>query len=59
MDNGITKEDLQNALKEMATHILHEMGTRFDEVNIKLESIDSRLKLQAGLIQVVQEIRRR
>jgi hypothetical protein len=45
--NGVTKQDLI----EMANHILHEMGTRFDEVNTRLVSIDTRLKLQAGLIQ--------
>lgn len=32
-------------------HILYEMGARFNEVNNRLESMDSRLKLQAGLIQ--------
>ena len=35
----------------LAQHILHEVGGRLDEVNKKLESIDARLKLQAGLIQ--------
>lgn len=51
MENGVTKQDLQEALTEFGQHILHEVGTRFDEVNVKLESIDARLKLQAGLIQ--------
>jgi hypothetical protein len=31
--------------------ILHEMGVRFSEVDRRLESIEARLKLQAGLIQ--------
>ncbi len=35
----------------LAQHILHEMDTRFSLVDKKLESIDSRLKLHAGLIQ--------
>jgi hypothetical protein len=43
----LTKQDLM----EMAQHILHEMGSRFDEVNAKLASMDARLKLQAGFIQ--------
>ena len=54
--NGhITKQDLRDALDDAFTrfsqHVLHEVGARFDEVGIRLESIDSRLKLQAGLIQ--------
>jgi hypothetical protein len=54
--NGhITKQDLRDALDEAFTrfsqHVLHEVGVRFDEVGTRLESIDSRLKLQAGLIQ--------
>jgi hypothetical protein len=54
--NGhITKQDLRDALDDAFTrfsqHVLHEVGTRFDETNARLESIDSRLKLQAGLIQ--------
>jgi hypothetical protein len=50
--NGyVTKQDLREALIEMTQHILHEMGSRFDTVNTRLESIDTRLKLQAGLIQ--------
>jgi hypothetical protein len=66
MDNGITKRDLTDAMAGMekqfdlrlddaftrfSQHILHEVGTRFDEVNARLTSIDSRLGLQAGLIQ--------
>ena len=47
MENAATKQDLM----DMATHILQEVGGRFNEVNAKLESIDSRLKLQAGFIQ--------
>ena len=35
----------------MADHLLLEMEKRFGEVNTRLTSIDSRLKLQAGLIQ--------
>ena len=46
-NGSVTKQDLI----EMANHILHELGTRFDETNTQLASIDSRLKLQAGLIQ--------
>jgi hypothetical protein len=42
---------LDDAFTRLSQHILHEVGTRFDETNARLESIDSRLKLQAGLIQ--------
>jgi hypothetical protein len=54
--NGhITKQDLRDASDEAFTrfsqHVLHEVGVRFDEVATRLESIDSRRKLQAGLIQ--------
>jgi hypothetical protein len=54
--NGhITKQDLRDALDDAFTrfsqHVLHEVGVRFDEMDTRLESIDSRLKLQAGLIQ--------
>ncbi len=38
-------------LTGLAQHILHEMETKFAHENKKSESIDSRLKLQAGLIQ--------
>jgi DNA repair ATPase RecN len=38
-------------LTALAQHILHEMDTRFAVQDKKLESIDSRLKLQAGLVQ--------
>jgi DNA repair ATPase RecN len=38
-------------LTALAQHLLHEMDTRFSLVDKKLESMDSRLKLQAGLIQ--------
>jgi hypothetical protein len=62
MENGVTKQDLidlearidarlDDAFTRFSQHILHEVGTRFDEVNVRLESIDTRLKLQAGLIQ--------
>jgi hypothetical protein len=55
--NGhITKQDLCDALDDRFTrfsqHVLHEVGARFDEVGTRLESIDSRLKLQAGLMPV-------
>jgi len=54
-NNGVTKQELETALDGAFTrfsqHILHEVGVRFDETNARLESIDSRLKLQAGLIQ--------
>lgn len=46
-NGAITKKDLM----EMADLILRELGHRFNEVNIKLDSIDARLKQQAGLIQ--------
>jgi hypothetical protein len=54
--NGhLTKQDLRDALDDAFTrfsqHILNEVGARFDETGARLESIDSRLKLQAGLIQ--------
>jgi hypothetical protein len=54
--NGhITKQDLRDALDDAFTRfsqrVQHEVGARFDETNARLESIDSRLKLQAGLIQ--------
>jgi hypothetical protein len=39
------------AFTHFSQHILHEVGSRFDETNKRLESIDARLKLQAGLIQ--------
>jgi hypothetical protein len=42
---------LDDAFTRFSQHILHEVGMRFDEVNVRLESIDTRLKLQAGLIQ--------
>ena len=38
-------------LTALAQHLLHEMDTRFSLVDKKLESMDSRLKLQTGLIQ--------
>jgi hypothetical protein len=54
--NGhITKQDLRDALDDAVTrfsqHVVHEIGARFDEVGTRLETIDSRLKLQAGSIQ--------
>lgn len=42
---------LDEAFTRFSQHILHEVGTRFDDVNKRLESIDTRLRLQAGLIQ--------
>jgi len=51
----VTKQDPRDALEDAFTrfsqHILHEMDARFGEVRTRLESIDSRLKPQAGLIQ--------
>jgi hypothetical protein len=40
---------LDDAFTRFSQHILHEVGTRFDEVNVRLESIDTRLKLPVGL----------
>ena len=55
MSEYVTKQDLKEVLEESFTrwsqHILSEVGARFGEVNQRLESIDTRLKLQAGLIQ--------
>lgn len=59
MENGVTKQEMREALDialdkaftHFSRHILHEVGSRFDETNRRLESIDTRLKLQAGLIQ--------
>jgi DNA repair ATPase RecN len=42
---------MDDKLTGLAQQILHEMDTKFALQNQKLESIDSRLKLQAGLIQ--------
>jgi hypothetical protein len=42
---------MDDKMTALAQHILHEMDTRFALQDKKLESIDSRLKLQAGLIQ--------
>jgi hypothetical protein len=47
----VTKQDLEDAFTRFSQHILHEVGARFDETRTRLESIDTRLKLQAGLIQ--------
>jgi chromosome segregation ATPase len=44
-------ERFDDKLTALAQHLLHEMDTRFSLVDKKLESMDSRLKLQAGLIQ--------
>jgi hypothetical protein len=51
MSDYVTKADLEDAFTRWAQHILTEVGTRLNETNQRLESIDSRLKLQAGLIQ--------
>jgi hypothetical protein len=50
-NGNITRKDLRDALTEFGQHILHEVKLQFDETNSHLASIDSRLKLQAGLIQ--------
>ncbi len=42
---------LDQSFTRRSQFILHEMDLRFKEVNTRLESIDSRLKLHAGLIQ--------
>jgi len=49
---------LDEAFTRFSQHILHEVGSRFDEVNARFDSVDARfdsvdarLKLQAGLIQ--------
>jgi septation ring formation regulator EzrA len=43
--------EMDDRFTSFAQHILHEMDMRFTAVDKRLESIDSRLKLQAGLIQ--------
>ena len=49
------EDDLKQFLTQMETrlsqHILHEMSLRFNKVDSKLNSVDERLRLQAGLIQ--------
>jgi len=42
---------MDDKLTALAQHILHEMDTKFALEEKKRQSIDSRLKLQAGLIQ--------
>jgi hypothetical protein len=42
---------LDAAFTGILQHILHEVGRQFDEVDAKLESIDSRLKIQVDLLQ--------
>jgi hypothetical protein len=42
---------LDDAFTRFSQHVLHEVGSRFDETNKRLDSIDARLKLHAGLIQ--------
>jgi hypothetical protein len=42
---------MDDKMTALAQHILHEMDTRFTLQDRKRESDDSRLKLQAGLIQ--------
>src|SRR5665213_1247147 len=43
--------EMDEKLTTMAQHILHEMDLRLATVDKKLESIDSRLQLHAGLVQ--------
>ncbi|HZL56677.1 MAG TPA: hypothetical protein VFC21_06340 [Bryobacteraceae bacterium] len=43
--------EMDEKLTTMAQHILHEMDLRLGTVDKKLESIDSRLQLHAGLVQ--------
>jgi hypothetical protein len=61
-NGNVTKQDLKEALEGVAERIaqliagevgtLHnDMQAGFDRVDKRLESIDTRLKLQAGLIQ--------
>lgn len=45
------KDFTRGQCADMAGHVLDEMGRRFDDVSTRLASIDTRLKLQAGLIQ--------
>jgi hypothetical protein len=45
------RDSLDDAFTRFSQHVLHEVCVRFDEMDTRLESIDSRLKLQAGLIQ--------
>jgi hypothetical protein len=42
---------MDDKMTALAQHILHEMDTKFAIADKKRESDDSRLKLQAGLIQ--------
>jgi hypothetical protein len=42
---------LDEAFTRFSQHILNEVGSRFEEVKTRLDSVDARLKLQAGLIQ--------
>jgi hypothetical protein len=42
---------LDQSFTRWSQFILHEMDVRFNEVNTRLESIDSRLKLHAGMLQ--------
>ena len=50
----LTEDDKQwisQLVAGMTDHLLHEMSARFAEVNERLESLDARLKFQAGFIQ--------
>jgi hypothetical protein len=42
---------LDEAFTRFSQHILNEVGSRFEEVKARFDSVDARLKLQAGLIQ--------
>jgi len=42
---------LDEVFTRQSQFFLHEMEVRFGEVNVRLDSIDARLKLQSGLIQ--------
>jgi len=47
--NGqITKQDLEEAFTRFSQHILHEVETRLDEKNEKLDDIDRRLRRVDG-----------
>jgi DNA repair ATPase RecN len=48
---GALEKRFEDKLTDLAQHILHEMDTRFALQDKRLESIDSRLKLHAGLVQ--------
>jgi DNA anti-recombination protein RmuC len=43
---------LDGAFTRFSQHILNKVGSRFEEVKARFDSVDARLKLQAGLIQL-------